>query len=138
MASGEDGGGRRQTRHEEARSMLYVGRVSVSLLEPLWPSPHVFIPLGSGHIAGILEDATICAPGGVRRQPEMSEAELEAAIQAQAIVVRKLKEVDGLTNSDPPVAEGVAELKRYAGKSRSLFARHGLIASRRAQAQKAS
>ncbi|KAL1530570.1 hypothetical protein AB1Y20_001471 [Prymnesium parvum] len=60
----------------------------------------------------VAEDGTICEPGGVRRAPELSEAELEAAIPAQAQAVRELKEGRGLTNQDPLVVEAVAELKR--------------------------
>lgn len=59
-----------------------------------------------------LDDGYTCAPGGIRRAPEMSEAELEAAITAQGQAVRQLKEGEGLTNKDLPVVEAVAELKR--------------------------
>ena len=38
-----------------------------------------------------LDDGTTCAPGGARRAPEMSEAELEAAVEAQGSAIRQLK-----------------------------------------------
>ena len=42
----------------------------------------------------------------------MSEAELEAAIEAQGNRIRQLKEGEGMVNKDAPVVEAVAELKR--------------------------
>jgi len=62
-----------------------------------------------------LDDGVTCAPGGVRRAPEMSEAELEAAIAAQGAAIRSLKEGDGMGNQDPPVVEAVTQLKRLKG-----------------------
>ena len=63
-----------------------------------------------------LDDGHRGAPGGVKRAPELSESELEAAVEAQGSAIRQLKEGDGLTNKDPAVVEAVAELKRCAGK----------------------
>ena len=65
-----------------------------------------------------LDDGVTCAPGGVRRAPEMSETELEAAIEAQGAAIRSLKEDEGMGNQDPPVVEAVIELKRRAGRER--------------------
>lgn len=57
-------------------------------------------------------DGYVCSPGGVRTAPDMSVAELEAAVAAQGAEVRRLKEEEGLANSDPQVKSAVAELLR--------------------------
>lgn len=58
------------------------------------------------------EDGTCCKPGGVQIAPAMDPAEVEAALEAQAAEVRRLKEEQGLTNKDPEVMAAVAELLR--------------------------
>lgn len=52
-----------------------------------------------------------CEPGGVRREI-IDAAELADRVDAQARLVRDLKEVQGKTNKDPAVVAAVAELKR--------------------------
>ena len=42
----------------------------------------------------------------------MDPASVQAAVDEQAALIRKLKEEDGLGNSDAPVKEAVAELLR--------------------------
>ena len=59
-----------------------------------------------------LADGTECAPGGVRTAPQMDPAEVQAAVDAQGALVRKLKDEDGLTNGDAEVKAAVAELLR--------------------------
>ena len=59
-----------------------------------------------------LDDGTVCKPGGVREAATVDPAEVQAAIEAQGALVRKLKEEDGLTNGDPEVKEAVQELLR--------------------------
>ena len=59
-----------------------------------------------------LEDGTTCKPGGERIAPEIDPAEVQAALDAQAALIRKMKEEDGLTNQDDEVQDAVAELKR--------------------------
>ena len=59
-----------------------------------------------------LEDGTTCEPGGVRRARALSAAEVEEAVAAQALKVRRLKEEEGLSNQDAAVSDAVAELKR--------------------------
>ena len=59
-----------------------------------------------------LEDGTSCKPGGERVAPSIDPAEVQAAVDAQAVAIRALKEEQGLTNSDEEVKEAVAELLR--------------------------
>ena len=59
-----------------------------------------------------LADGTICKPGGERIELEIDPDEAQAAVDAQAALVRKLKEEDGLENGEPAVKEAVAELLR--------------------------
>ena len=40
----------------------------------------------------LLDDGTTCEPGGVRLAPAMTPAEAQAAVDAQAAEVRRLKE----------------------------------------------
>ena len=58
------------------------------------------------------EDGALCKPGGVVEAPPVDPAEIQAKIDAQAAVVRDLKEEQGLGNSDPEVKAAVAELLR--------------------------
>ena len=58
-----------------------------------------------------IADGTICSPGGVRRAPALLPEEVPAAVDAQALEVRRLKD-EGLGNKDPQVAAAVAELLR--------------------------
>jgi len=57
-------------------------------------------------------DGFLCRPGGVRSAPQMSTADVEAAIAEQGAEVRRLKEDKGLANGDPEVKAAVAELLR--------------------------
>mmetsp|Transcript_61579 Transcript_61579/g.74066 ORF Transcript_61579/g.74066 Transcript_61579/m.74066 type:complete len:345 (+) Transcript_61579:81-1115(+) len=59
----------------------------------------------------LLGDHTVCAAGGERRE-YVDEANLEEQVAGQAAYIRKLKEVDGLTNKDPKVADAVEKLLR--------------------------
>ena len=59
-----------------------------------------------------LEDGTICAAGGQRREPELTPEQVAAAVEAQGVEVRRLKEEEGLGNKDPAVMVAVAELLR--------------------------
>lgn len=60
-----------------------------------------------------LPDGTTCEPGGVRTAPaELTPEELVAAVDAQGTEVRRLKEDEGLSNSDSAVKAAVAELLR--------------------------
>ena len=54
------------------------------------------------------EDGALCKPGGIVEAPPIDPAEIQAKIDAQAAVVRDLKEEQGLGNSDPEV-KAVAE-----------------------------
>ena len=58
------------------------------------------------------EDGALCKPGGIVEAPPIDPAEIQAKIDAQAAVVRDLKEEQGLGNSDPEVKAAVAELLR--------------------------
>ena len=58
------------------------------------------------------EDGALCRPGGIVEAPPIDPAEIQAKIDAQAAVVRDLKEEQGLGNSDPEVKAAVAELLR--------------------------
>ena len=49
---------------------------------------------------------------GIVEAPPIDPAEIQAKIDAQAAVVRDLKEEQGLGNSDPEVKAAVAELLR--------------------------
>ena len=64
--------------------------------------------------AGITLMAVPTAPAAAAEAaaPAAAENDLDAAVAAQGALVRKLKEVDGLTNGDAAVKEAVAELKR--------------------------
>jgi len=59
-----------------------------------------------------LDDGTTCEAGGIRRARALTAEEVEAAVTAQALEVRRLKEEEGLGNQDPAVMEAVVELKR--------------------------
>ena len=61
------------------------------------------------------EDGALCKPGGIVEAPPVDPAEIQAKIDAQAAVVRDLKEEQGLGNSDPEVKAAVAELLRLKG-----------------------
>ena len=61
-----------------------------------------------------LEDGTLCAPGGLRREKPMSKEEIEALVAEQGGLVRKLKD-EGMGNKDPQVVEAVQELLRLKG-----------------------
>ena len=58
------------------------------------------------------EDGALCRPGGIVEAPPIDPAEIQAKIDAQAAVVRYLKEEQGLGNSDPEVKAAVTELLR--------------------------
>ena len=60
----------------------------------------------------LLETGELGEPGGKVSPPPMDPAEVEAQIDAQAQVVRELKEDQGLANKDPAVVAAVAELLR--------------------------
>lgn len=68
------------------------------------------------------EDAEgmICEPGGKRREPDLTPEEIEAALEAQGVEVRRLKEEEGLGNQDPQVKEAVAELLRLKALAAEL------------------
>jgi len=57
-------------------------------------------------------DGYVCKPGGLRAKPEISAEDLATMIEDQGAEVRRLKEEDGMTNSDPAVKAAVAELLR--------------------------
>ena len=59
----------------------------------------------------VLDDTTVCAPGGVRREM-INTGDLQGAVDEQAGRIRSLKEEQGLGNKDPQVQEAVAELLR--------------------------
>ena len=59
-----------------------------------------------------LPDGTICTPGGIKEAPKLDPAELQAAIDAQGGLIRKMKEEDGRTNDDEEVQDAVQELLR--------------------------
>jgi len=58
-----------------------------------------------------IADGTICSPGGARRAPALLPEEVQGAVDAQGLEVRRLKD-EGLGNKDPQVAAAVAELLR--------------------------
>ena len=60
----------------------------------------------------LLDDGTICEPGGIRTKPAPAPTAIEDAIATQAALVRSLKETSGKTNKDPEVLAAVAELLR--------------------------
>ena len=57
-------------------------------------------------------DGALCKPGGIVEAPPIDPTEIQAKVDAQAAVVRDLKEEQGLGNSDPEVKAAVAELLR--------------------------
>ena len=59
-----------------------------------------------------LADGTTCKPGGERIAPSIDPADVAAALDVQAALVRRLKEEEGLTNADAEVKVAVAELLR--------------------------
>ena len=60
-------------------------------------------------------DGALCKPGGIVEAPPVDPAKIQARIDAQAAVVRDLKEEQGLGNGDPEVKAAVAELLRLKG-----------------------
>ena len=56
-------------------------------------------------------EGLICEPGGVRRAKALTAEQVEAAVEAQGVEVRRLKE-SGLGNKDAEVVDAVAELLR--------------------------
>lgn len=59
----------------------------------------------------VMDDTTVCTPGGVQREV-INVEDLQGAVDQQAGVIRDLKEGQGLGNKDPQVQEAVAELLR--------------------------
>jgi hypothetical protein len=62
----------------------------------------------------VLNDTTICSPGGQRREMVHIEA-IQQAVEEQGNKIRRLKQEQGLGNKDPRVQEAVAELLRLKG-----------------------
>ena len=59
----------------------------------------------------VLDDTTVCAPGGKRRETGNMD-DLQEAVDQQAGLIRDLKENQGLGNKDSQVQDAVAELLR--------------------------
>ena len=70
------------------------------------------VGVGYAFESWLLEDGCLAKPGGVVLPPPVDPAEVQAKIDAQAAVIRDLKEGQGLGNQDPEVKGAVAELLR--------------------------